>query len=116
MQISRWAPTRSARLMTDRTHFDRDRIHGSEGTLNDAQSLVGRYGFSGIENRFRQAGADDMEAVESGIGRNVGVITAPGEAVIGDLENDVLLHLVFVDDRGDAGTDPVLAPEAVSGA
>ena len=66
-------------VMMDWAHLEHDRIHDSGGTLDDAQSLVGRYGFGGVESRFWQAAAGDTEVVESGLGRNAGVITGPGE-------------------------------------
>ena len=51
---------------------------------------------------FAGAGYD---AIEPGLGRDLVRLAAEGEASIGDLEREVLLHLVLVDHRADRQAD-----------
>ena len=86
-------------------------IHGleaTEGPFHRAEPLVGAHRAGAIELACRQTGADHIEAVEPGLGRDGRFIALAGEdTVIVDGPRDVFRHLVFADDLADPFTDLV---------
>jgi hypothetical protein len=56
-------------------------------------------------------GADDVDAVGGGLGRDAGLVTLPGDAVAGDAEDEVLGDLALADDLPGPQPDLVLAGE-----
>ena len=81
-------------------------FHRPERPLGDFELLVGAHdrGRAG-EPCGGAGGADDVEAVERGLGGDLLVLAGVGEGAVGDLELEVLGHLVAVDDLADARAD-----------
>ena len=64
-----------------------------------------------IESLGAEAGADDVDAVETRLGVDFGVLAREHEVGVGDGEREVLGHLVFADDGADLEADLVLATQ-----
>src|SRR5262249_17916343 len=73
--------------------FDRPEVAFDAG-----QVLVGRYGAGGAELAGRDRGADDVDAVQGGLGVDGRLVPPPGQAAFADVEDEVLGDLVPVDD------------------
>src|SRR5256885_905857 len=82
--------------MTDRANLEIDGLEASEGALDAGQILVGLHALGAAHRVGRQAGADDIEPVETGLSRDAVELAAPGEVAVANIEGEVLGHLVAV--------------------
>ena len=91
-------------VVVDRADLDRvlDRAERAFGHL---ELLVGADGRARAESLGRAGGADDVEAVERGLGGDLVGLALVGEVAVGDLEFEVLGDLELVDDAPDALAD-----------
>ena len=83
--------------MEHRADFEIDGLYRAEGALDLGQGFVGADRLLGRERLLRHVGADDIDAVEPGLGGDRVVGAAVGEARVGDDDLEVLAHLVLVE-------------------
>src|SRR5581483_3055317 len=83
-------------------------LHDPEVPFDVLEVLVGGDGAGGIECAGGQRGADDVDAVERGLGVDGGLVPPPGQGIAGDVEGEVLGHLVLVDHASGPHADLVL--------
>ena len=96
-------------IVVDGPDLEVDGLQAAEGALDRAQALVGADGFRGVERTGGQAGADDVQAVQGRFGGDGIGFAAVAERGVGDLDVEVLGHLVAADDLADPQGDLVLA-------
>ena len=85
----------------DGSHLQVDGVQTPEGALDCAQAFVGAYRLVGIELTRRDAGAHDIQPIEGRFtGDGLGVASVV-ERLFGDVELEVLGHLVLADDFPD---------------
>ena len=97
--------------MIDGPYLQVDGLEAAERPLDCAQPLVGTHGLLGIKLGRGHARAHDVQPVEGGLGGDgLGVATV-GERGLGDVEHEVLGHLVLRNDLADAKRDRLLALE-----
>ena len=80
-----------------------------------ARGLVGVDGLVGGDGVGGEAGADDVDAVEPGLGGDAGFVAGPGEVVVGDGDGEVLLDLAAVGLAPEAVADPVPSAQLRAG-
>ena len=80
-------------------HLQIDTFQRAEGPLDQRQVLVRRHRGLGTDFVRRQTGAYHIDAVEPRLGCDLLLPAVEREAAIGDIEREVLLHLVLVDHR-----------------
>ncbi len=102
----------------DRPDLQVDAFERAKGALDLGQGLVAFDQFLGAHGLLRQVGADDIEAVEPGLGFDGLAAALVGEAVAinswGDGALEVLGHLVLVDDGTDFEADCGLAAQGAA--
>src|SRR5262249_23493240 len=82
-------------------------FEGPEVPLNAGQVLVGGHSGDGAELAGGDGGADDVDAVQGGLGVNGGLVPLPGQVPVADVKGEVLGDLVPVDDLSGAQADLV---------
>ena len=87
-------------------------LEGPEVALDAGEVLVGGDGGGGVQLGGGDGGADDVDAVQGGLGVDGGPVAPPGQAVIGDVEDEVLGDLVPADDFPGPYPDLVRAADA----
>jgi hypothetical protein len=97
--------------VVDRAQLELDPLEGAEGALGLGERLVGADDIGGGELRARDARAQDVDPVEGGLGGDLVLLAPVGEAVVLDLELEVLTHLEAVPDLADGEPDLRFAPE-----
>ena len=90
----------------DGTHPE-EVLDGAEGLLDTGEALVGFDGRLAADGLGGEAGADDIDAVELGLGRDAVVAPGPGECVVGGGDVEVLFDLLAVGVAADATVDVV---------
>ena len=68
----------------DRADLDVDGLEAAEGALSVGELLVGFDGRCGIERRGFEAGAQHVDAIEGGFGRDLWRVARERQGVIGD--------------------------------
>jgi len=71
-------------------------LDGPEVPFDAGDVLVAGDGRGGVQLAFGDRGADDVDAVERGLGVEGGQVAALAQAVIADVEDEVLSELVLV--------------------
>src|SRR5260370_6962069 len=95
--------------MTGRPDLEIDGLDRAEGAFGLAQTLVGPHDIAGSERGLLEIGADDVEAIEFGLGLDATGVAGEGEAVVGDGQGEVLGHLVPMEHRTAAQPDLLCA-------
>src|SRR5207248_4802233 len=68
-------------------------LDGAEVAFEPGQALAGGHGAGGVE-RFRgNGGADDVDPVGGRLGVDAGLVPAPGDLLLADVQGDVPGHL-----------------------
>jgi hypothetical protein len=80
--------------------------------IDPRQILVGLDGLCGIEMLGRDAGADDIDTVEAPLFGDLLHPPLPGEIAIGNLDVEVLAHLLSIEHCADRDADVSGALEA----
>jgi hypothetical protein len=93
-------------VVEDRAEVQVVCFDAAEVAFDVGEVLVGGDDCGGVECVGVQAGAQDVEAVQGCFGVDPGLVAAPAQAGVGDVEDDVLADFVFVD-FSDLDTDPV---------
>ena len=91
--------------MPDRAHLKIDALQRPEGALHLGQPLIVQHGGLRAHVRFRDAGADHIQAIEGCFGRNALLIDAEGEPAVLNVEIEVLANLVLVEDLANPDAD-----------
>ena len=86
-------------------------VQAAEHPLDVLQLLVGFHRRTGAECVRGQAGADHVDSVQRGLGGDLVLILTPRQAIIGDVDDEVLGHLLGVDDLAHRQDDLVLAAQ-----
>jgi hypothetical protein len=68
-------------------------LHRAEDLLDAGQPLVAAHGLVGRQRVGGLAGADDVDAVEGGLGGDVRLVAPPCQGAVADLRAEVLAHL-----------------------
>ena len=97
--------------MVDGTDLEIDGLDRAEGPLDAGKALVGGDGIGGGDSLLGDRRANDVEAVERGFLGDVAHFAHGGEAGIGDVDLEVLGHLVATEHLADGDADLVLAPQ-----
>ena len=95
----------------DGPYLEPGRLEVAEGALDAGEGLVGVDGLVGGDVGGGEAGADDVDAVEPGLGGDAGFVAGPGEVVVDDGDGEVLLDLAAVGLAPEAVADPVPAAQ-----
>ena len=95
-----------------RPHLEPGSLERAEGPLDPGQALVGLDDLTGAHRVSIEAGADDVEAIQAGLGRDFFPVARPTESVVGDGDIEVFLDLAAVGLTTDPSVDPI--PAAVA--
>ena len=90
-------------------------VQAAEHPLDVLQVLAGLHRAVGAEHPGGEAGADHVHPVQGGLAGDLLLVAAPGEGVVGDLHDEVLGHLLLVDDLPGGQGDGVLAAQRPAG-
>jgi|ERR1700722_5712638 hypothetical protein len=94
MQISTWArPRPSSQWWIGRRSRSSALIQRKSRSTRE-RSLAGGHGAGGVELAGRERGGDDVDAVQGGFGVGAVLVAAPGQAVLADVQDEVLGHLM----------------------
>ncbi len=93
------------------TDLEVAQLEAAERALHAGQPLVAPDAFGGFHVAGLERGADDVNSVEGGLGVDGVLPATEAEAGRGDVEVEVLLHLLPVDDLADGEADAGLARE-----
>ena len=77
--------------------------------------LVGGDHTGGVQGVVGHGGADDVDAVQGGLGLDLAGPAGDGQGGVGDRDLEVFGHLVFVDHRADPEPDLVRAGQPAGG-
>src|SRR4051812_2106600 len=88
-----------------RPDLEIDRLDASEGTLHQGEGFVAAHGRRVVERLGGQAGAYDIDAVGRRLRGDLGGLAGEAEGGAGDVEVEVLCHLVLVDHGTDRKCD-----------
>ena len=83
--------------------------------LDLGQAFVGLDCLGGADGPGLEAGGDDVDAVEPGLGRDLGFIEDPGEVLVGDGDREVHLDPATVGGAPAPAVDPVAPTQARAG-
>ena len=100
----------------DRADLDVDGLQAAEGALDTGEALVGQHGPLAVERYGRQARAQNVDAVERGLGRDGGRLALEVEVLVGDGDLEGLGDLALVDHGADSQADLAGAAERAPGA
>ena len=90
-------------------------IEGAEGPLDLGQSLVGGDHAGAVQVSGGDAGAQHVDAVHGGLGGDGVLVAGVADAVVGDVDGEVLGDLAPVQDPVRAHGDRVLAAQRPAG-
>src|ERR1700678_4428377 len=93
------------------TDLQVDRFQRAEGALHAGQVLVGAHRVGSTHRLGRQAGADDIDPVETRLARNGFGTAAKAEAGLTNSQLEMLGHLVVIDHGSDSQPDLSLPAE-----
>ena len=107
MQISTWALTRSSSRcqMGRRSRSSALMCRKSRSRLR--QVLVGGHRAGRVEGVCGDRGADDVDPVGGRLGLDGGLVAAPGDPPVADVQDEVLGDLALIDDLPGGDTDLV---------
>jgi len=93
--------------MANGADFQIDGFHRAEGLFHSGEILVCLHRMRGTEVLSRHTGANDIDAIELGLGRDLIDLAGPSEVAIADVEGEVLGHLLRIHDftNGQADLD-----------
>ena len=77
-----------------RPHLEPSCLHRSKGPLDLREALVGCHRLVGIDGLGIQIGADDVDAVEAGLGLDLPVVAGPLQPLMGNGEVEVFFDPV----------------------
>ena len=97
--------------MMDGPDFEIDGLEAAEGALDGCEIFVGPDGGGGIERFGLKVGAQDIDAVEHGLGVDLFGLALERQIIVGDGDGEVFGHLVMVDHRTDRERDFILAAQ-----
>jgi hypothetical protein len=78
------------------------------------EGLVGGDDLVTLEDVTREIGAQHVDLAAAALGDDPLLVTTKGERVVGDLDGEVLGHLVVVDDDADAQGDLTVAAQRLA--
>ena len=87
--------------MVDRSQVQIDSLETAEGALDAGEALIGADHALGCQGFVVDAGADDIKAVEPGLGGDAVGIAHEGEAVSGNRDVEQLGELIAVLDAAE---------------
>ena len=90
-------------------------VQPAEDPLDVLQRLVGLHRGAGAERVRGEAGADHVDPVQGGLGGDLVLVTPPGQALLGDLDDKVLGDFLLVDHLAHGQGDGVLAAQWPAG-
>ncbi len=93
--------------VVDRADLELGALEGAECALDLFEALVGAHDVAGWQRSRGNARAQDVEAVERGLGRDLGGLARVTEAGVRDLDLEVLLDAVALERRADREADLV---------
>jgi len=93
--------------VVDRAQVQVDGLDRAEVAFDVGELFVGGDRGGGVEALGGHAGADDVDAVQRGLGGDLLDAAGDGQGGVGDLEVEVFGHLVLVDQRAGLERDPV---------
>src|SRR5262245_20812787 len=91
--------------VADRANLEIDGLHRAEGPVDPGEVLVGVYGMIAGQRLPRYAGANDIDAIEPGLGGDLFDLARPAEVAVANVEGEVLGHLLGIDDFTDRKPD-----------
>ncbi len=90
-------------------------VQPAEHPLHVLQRLVGGHRAAGAQRICREAGADDVDPVQRGFGGDLILIAPPGQALVGDVHDEVPGDLLGVDHLAHGQGDGVFAAQRPAG-
>jgi len=94
-------------VVVDRADLKLGAFEGPERELDLLEVLVGADHVTGAQFGLAEVGPEDVDPVECRLGLDLGGFALEGEALIGDRDLEVLLHLVVPKRRPDGQPDLV---------
>ena len=91
--------------MIDRPDLEIDGLEAAESALHQAEGFVTAHGSRVVENGGGQAGTHDVEAVECRFHGDFIGLSGEAEPGVGNVEGEVLGHLVLVEHGADLEAD-----------